>query len=63
MPETGSGKLAASEGVENVQKSSLADIITKKMNMFKACVRYFLRNFYSPNDRSSKTIKYVFYFN
>ena len=30
MPETGSGKLAASEGVENVQKSSLADIITKK---------------------------------
>ena len=30
MPQTGSGKLAASEGVENVQKSSLADIITKK---------------------------------
>ena len=29
---------------------------------FKACVRYFLRNFYSsPNDRPSKTTKYVFY--
>ena len=30
---------------------------------FKACVRYFLRNFYfSPNDSSSKTLKDVFYF-
>ena len=29
----------------------------------KACVRYFLRNFYSsPNDRPSKTMKDVFYF-
>ena len=27
------------------------------------CVRYFLRNFYSPpNDRPSKTVKDVFYF-
>ena len=29
--------------------------------MIKACVRYFLRNFYSPpNDRPSKTVKDVF---
>ena len=27
MPETRSGKLTASEGVQNVQESSLADII------------------------------------
>ena len=31
--------------------------------MIKACVRYFLRNFYSPpNDRPSKTAKDVFCF-
>ena len=31
--------------------------------MFKACVRYFLRNFYlSPNGSPSKTMKDVFYF-
>ena len=30
---------------------------------FKACVRYFLSNFYySPNDSPSKTMKNVFYF-
>ena len=30
---------------------------------FKACVRYFLSNFYfPPNDSHSKTIKNVFYF-
>ena len=30
---------------------------------FKACVRYFLRNFhFSPNDSPSKTMKDVFYF-
>ena len=30
---------------------------------FKACVRYFLRNFsFSPNDRSSKTMKDIFLF-
>ena len=29
----------------------------------KACIRYFLRNFYFlPNDRPSKTMKDVFYF-
>ena len=29
----------------------------------KACVHYFLRNFYfSPNDSTSKTMKDVFYF-
>ena len=29
----------------------------------KACVRYFLRNFYfPPNDSPSKTMKDVFYF-
>ena len=31
--------------------------------LFKACVRYFLSNFYfSPNDSPSKTMKNVFYF-
>ena len=35
MPETRSGKLTASEGVENPQESSLADIITEKWNGFK----------------------------
>ena len=34
-----------------------------KKILFKACVCYFLRNFYSsPNDRPSKTMKDVFYF-
>ena len=35
MPETRSGKLTASEGVQNVQESSLADIIKEKLNEFK----------------------------
>ena len=35
MPETRSGKLTASEGEENAQESSLADIITEKLNGFK----------------------------
>ena len=35
MPETRSGKLTASEGVENAQESSLAYIITEKLNGFK----------------------------
>ena len=35
MPETRSGKLTAREGVENVQESSLADVVTEKVNAFK----------------------------
>ena len=35
MPETRSGKLIASEGVENVQESRLADNIKEKLNEFK----------------------------
>ena len=35
MPETRSGKLTASEGVQNAQESSLADIIKEKLNGFK----------------------------
>ena len=35
MPETRSGKLTANEGVQNVQESSLADIIKEKLNEFK----------------------------
>ena len=35
MPETRSGKLTASEGVENAQESSLVDIIKEKLNEFK----------------------------
>ena len=35
MPETRSGKLTASEGVENAQESNLVDIITDKLNGFK----------------------------
>ena len=35
MPETRSGKLTASEGVQNAQESTLADIITEKLNGFK----------------------------
>ena len=35
MPETRSGKLTASEGEQNAQESSLADIITQKLNGFK----------------------------
>ena len=34
-----------------------------RKSFFKACVRYFLSNFYfSPNDSPSKTMKNVFYF-
>ena len=33
------------------------------LRQFKACVRYFLSNFYySPNDSLSKTMKNIFYF-
>ena len=33
------------------------------LDVLKACVRYFLSNFYfSPNDSPSKTMKNVFYF-
>ena len=33
------------------------------LKLFKACVRYFLTNFYfSPNDSPSKTMEDVFYF-
>ena len=35
MPEARSGKLTASEGVENPQEISLADIIKEKLNEFK----------------------------
>ena len=35
MPETRSGKLTASEGVENAQEISLGDIIKEKLNEFK----------------------------
>ena len=35
MPETRSGKLTTSEGVENVQESTLTDIITEKLNEFR----------------------------
>ena len=35
MSETRSGKLTASKGVENVQESSSADIITEKLDEFK----------------------------
>ena len=35
MPETRSGKLTAREGVENVQESSLADVVAEKVNAFK----------------------------
>ena len=35
MPETRSGKLTASEGVENAQESSLVDNIKEKLNEFK----------------------------
>ena len=35
MPEARSGKLTASEGVENVQDVSLADILKEKLNEFK----------------------------
>ena len=35
MPETRSGKLTASERVENAQEISLADIIKEKLNEFK----------------------------
>ena len=35
MPEARSGKLTASEGVENAQESSLVDITKEKFNEFK----------------------------
>ena len=35
MPETRSGKLTASDGVENAQESNLTDIIKEKLNEFK----------------------------
>ena len=35
MPETRSGKLTASEGVENAQEISLGDIIKEKLNELK----------------------------
>ena len=37
--------------------------VDSKNNQLKACVRYFLSNFYfSPNDSPSKTTKNIFYF-
>ena len=45
--------------VNCLQKASICMIYY----IFKACVRYFLLNFYfSPNDNPSKTMKNVFYF-
>ena len=35
MPETKSAQLTASEGVENVQEISIADIIKEKLKQFK----------------------------
>ena len=35
MPEARSGKLTASEGVENAQDVSLGDVIKEKLNEFK----------------------------
>ena len=37
---------------------------TSAIPLFKACIHYFLTNFYfSPNDSPSKTMKDVFLFN
>ena len=47
--------------VEN--SNSLKIKLKKVKGELKACIRYFLSNFYfSPNDSHSKTIKNVFYF-
>ena len=38
-------------------------VLKKRISQLKACVRYFLSNFYfSPNDSPSKTMKNAFYF-
>ena len=38
-------------------------LVLHLLPLFKACVRYFLSNFYfTPNDSPSKTMKNVFYF-
>ena len=51
---------------ENSGRNILHSIIDRYKNhpsILKACVRYFLSNFYfSPNDSSPKTMKNVFYF-
>ena len=45
------------------QSQSKHSRLVLQKNFFKACVRYFLTNFYlSPNDSPSKTMKDVFYF-
>ena len=35
---------------------------TSAIPLFKACVRYSLTNYFSPNDSVSKTTEYAFYF-
>ena len=43
--------------------SALQKVIFNQIVIFKACVSYFLSNFYfSPNDNPSKAMKNVFYF-
>ena len=45
------------------QKATPLRELTQNKTNFKACVHYFLRNFYfSPNDSPSKTMKDAFYF-
>ena len=52
----------------NIMKSSRTFTIHRTAGerggyLFKACVRYFLSNFYfSPNNSPSKTMKNIFYF-
>ena len=48
---------------ENMPFIDKESIYTAHITELKACVHYFLSNFYfSPNDSRSKTIKNVFYF-
>ena len=55
------------ENIERVKEYKLLGIILDEhfelRSYVKACVRYFLSNFYfSPNDSPSKTMKNVLYF-
>ena len=68
IPETlqkhdGSQRSAGRSQKGNNQNNYFKQVISTKFAIFKACVCYFLSNFYfSPNDSPSTAMKNVFYF-
>ena len=54
-------KAVCSKTMENLRNRIDVKLVNNEKRLFKACVRYFLSNFYfSPNDNPSKTMKMLF---